>query len=155
MPSIETIVLQVNRLYDNFAAATSRSVRDTKVKLFQRELSRMSDDKFIQICGLLIKDSKTHTFPTVSDFFGISRDLRQQTEKDNPYCDACDNTGYYTIWQRRQEFEKYYNFVYKCCCNIDSTAMPTIYPDAVPLKPHNPFPPSDPRHKHHNLRLKN
>jgi hypothetical protein len=148
---------QVNRLFDNYSVSAAPAARKLKIQLILREFKYVSNEAFIKVCDRLMNDTKIRDFPKISDF--KDRLFDNKSQNISPIntikgCERCENTGYYTVWQKRENQGRYYSFVFKCSCLPIEIykALPLIDPQAIPTRAHNPFPPTDGRHKEFNLR---
>lgn len=154
MISHDIAIEQVSRLYNNYNPNANQQAKEAKVTLLIRELKSFTDDSFAKVCNLVMRESKGRSFPTIEDF--VSR-LHLVSASDNTdgyeFCEKCEQTGYYTVWQLKGTEEKWYGFPYRCNCNsVTMLAARIINPGCVPIKAHNPYPPNDERHKVYNER---
>ena len=148
------VIKQVNRLYDNYNADTQQEIRSTKIEFLNRELSKYNTKAFIIACDNILADENINKFPSLSMIKNyIPRGDSKETQE---YCDKCERTGYYNVWQYRESIGKYYDFAYRCPCNNTTMQnIPILDAEMIPVRAHNPFPPSDTRHKEYNSKKEN
>ena len=148
---IETMVLCVNRLYNNYNPETSQKIRDDKIKFLMSELSKYESYQFEKAVDSIISDENIKKFPTIAQIKAYIP--RGDSKAGQEYCDKCERTGYYNVWQYRESIGKYYTYAYRCPCNNTTMQnIPTLASEMIPVRAHNPFPTDDARHKEFNLR---
>lgn len=150
--SIQAIIELTNRLYDNYNPETSQKVRESKIDLLRIELKGYSAKQIGDACQRIMQDENIKKFPNVAQLKAFIP--RWENKQDSKGCVSCEDTGYYTIWQKRDSMGKYYSFSFRCRCEKGQSfmEMPDIDPIAIPRKAHNPYPPTDNRHKEYNER---
>ena len=147
------IIKQVNRLYDNYNADTHQEIRGAKIEFLNRELSKYNTKAFVIACDSILADENIKKFPSLSQIKnyipkGDSKEIQE-------FCDKCERTGYYNQWQWREQLNKYYDFTYRCHCNHTIMLnIPVLASEMIPIRAHNPFPPSDPKHEDFNNQKK-
>lgn len=152
MISLDVAVSQVDRLYANYNASANHQIKEAKVKFIIEELKGFTNDSFVKICDLILRESKNKTFPVMEDFVSRLHLVNTVAEyANNTFCNKCGETGYYNIWETRGG--RWYSFPYRCPCNSSTmTALPIAPNVNVPAEPHNPYPPNDDRHEIHRAR---
>lgn len=148
---IETMVLCVNRLYNNYNPETPQKIRDDKIKFLMTELAKYESYQLERAVDGVISDENIRKFPVIAQ---IKNHMpRNDSQETHEYCDKCERTGYYNVWQKRESIGKYYYFAYRCPCNTTTNlSMPVLAVEMIPIRAHNPFPPDDKRHGEFNLR---
>lgn len=149
---LEILIEQIGRLYDNYQNDVRQDIKDRKIAEFLKEFNGVSDARFVQAVDLLRRDENVRKFPTISQIWNYIKQIKQDAQH-SVFCDKCDKTGYYTLWQYRENLNGYYAFAYRCVCNKEQIGMPFIGMDNTPLKAHNPFPTNDKRHEEFNKKI--
>lgn len=110
--NIETVVIQVNRLCDNYNPEYASKARDAKIKLFHDELQYLNDHSLQLAVDEILKDANIKKFPTIAQIKGyIPRNNNMAEEiKD---CDHCRN-GLTWIWQYKEKLGSHYQIAYAC-----------------------------------------
>lgn len=137
----ETLVLQINKLFDNYNQAAPPAMRDAKIRLLAPQLAQYHSDSLIRAVDKIINDENITYFPTVSQLKGYLRAGINQNKAYLQGCDKCDMSGYFTLWQLRDG--KHYAFAYRCDCALGQSysGMPQIDSQAIPKKVHSRKPP--------------
>lgn len=152
MISHEVAIIQINRLFDNYAPMATEKIREAKLRLLRNELKDFTDARFILICNLIIRESKFRTFPTIEEFCSKTIDFKKEYINIRG-CQKCEGTGYFTVWQLMQNLGNYYHFAYRCDCETENLlSLPLISPQVIPDVPHNPYPPDDSRNTEYRKR---
>lgn len=150
----EIVIECVNRLYNNYNPETSQKIRDDKISFLISELKNYKDWQFIKAVDSIVSDENIKRFPPLAT---IRNYMPAQEKSNTEYCVRCEQSGYYTVWQRHGAIKgkddgHWYRHVYGCDCNPSNT-FPRIDHDAIPTRAHNPYPPDDARHDNFNLRV--
>ena len=152
--TMEMIVLQVNRLFNNFSPETSQKIREEKINFLRSELHNCNDQQFRRAVDGILGDENIKKFPTLSQFRNHLKSGGNNQVQDLRGCQRCEDSGYYNVWQLRRD--SWYSFAYRCNCEKGNSiqSVPLIDERAIPLRAHNPYAPSNPLHKEYNLRPK-
>ena len=145
--NVDAIVLGVNRLYNNYNPETSQKIRDDKIKFLNDEFKEYESWQFERAIKDIVSDENIKKFPTIAQ---IKNYMPRTTGETQEYCDKCERTGYYNVWQLKQDLNKYYSIAYACKCNKSAHGMTVIDDLAIPIRAHNPIPPDDARYKTYN-----
>jgi hypothetical protein len=151
---IETIILQVKRMFNNFAPEAAQKIREEKIHFLTHELRNYTDDQFRHAVDNILGDENIKRFPTLAQLKNHLRSSGNHQAQELQGCQSCEDSGYYVIWQLRRE--AWYSFAYRCNCEKGNSIpnVPLIDDRAIPTRAHNPYPPSNPLHKEYNLRPK-
>mgnify|MGYP001577301662 CR=1 FL=1 len=150
--NVDAIVLGVNRLYNNYNPETSQKIRDDKIKFLNDEFKEYESWQFERAIKDIISDENIKKFPTIAQ---IKNYMPRTTGEVQEFCDKCERTGYYTVWQFRESLNKYYDFAYRCHCNHTTMQnIPALDVSMIPVRAHNPHPPNDSRHEDFNNQKK-
>ena len=141
---LQSVVLCVNRLYNNYNPETSQKLRDDKIKFLMSELGNNQSFQLEKAVDGIIHDENIRKFPTLAQ---IKNYMPAVALKETEYCNTCEHTGYYNVWQLKQDINKYYSIAYACSCNTSANGMTVIDSRAIPIRAHNPYPPNDKRHE--------
>lgn len=145
------IIKQVNRLYDNYNADIDQEIRSAKIEFLNRELSTYNTKAFIIACNSIIADENIKRFPSLAQIKNYIP--RNDSIETQDFCDKCERTGYYNIWQYKESLNRWYSVAYRCACNHTTMQnMPILDERAIPKRAHNPYPPNDIRHNTFNNR---
>ena len=146
----ETIVEAVNKLSTNYDTFTSAELKEQRVKLLMEGFKHKLDSSLKSAVDKVLHDENIKKYPTIMQIENYMPVLHNQTQE---FCDKCERTGYYSVWQFRESIGKHYSFAYRCPCNNTTMQnMPELAADMIPIRAHNPFPPNDDRHKDFNSR---
>ena len=143
----ETVIAAVDALSTNYDTFTPPELKEQRVKLLRDAFKHKLDSSFKTAVDSVLHDENIKKFPTLVQ---IENYMPKITNRQQQFCDICKGTGYFNVWQFREK--AYYSFAYACNCNNEKHAMPVIDPQAIALKPHNPYPPRDKRHDEYNSR---
>lgn len=152
--NIEELIPEVYRLYDNYNMDTDKETRQAKANFLYKEIKYYPGDALNKAVDQIISDENIKKFPTVAQIKNYMRLHNSQPIRDLQGCDKCERTGYYTLWQFKQNIGRYYSFAFRCDCALGNSfpSMPLIEPTAIPPRAHNPYPPTDQRHDDYNKR---
>lgn len=146
---IETMVLCVNRLYNNYNPETSQKIRDDKIKFLMTELAKYESYQLEKAVDGVISDENIKKFPGIAQIKNYMP--RNDSHETQEFCDNCERTGYYNVWQKRESIGKWYDFAYRCACNNTTMQnIPVLASEMIPTRAHNPHPPDDTRHNEFN-----
>ena len=146
----KTIVDAVDKLSTNYDTFTSVELKEQRVKLLMEAFKYKLDSSLKSAVERVIHDENIKRFPIISQLENYMPVLHNQAQE---YCDKCEHTGYYNVWQRQESIGKWYDFAYRCICNNTTMQnIPVIDERAIPTRAHNPHPPEDPKHNEFNLR---
>ena len=139
----ETIIFQVNRLIRNFNPESGARIIESKIDLIRDELAEnYTDRQFIEAVDEILHDENVKRFPTIAQIRNYMRKGKAHShEEAQRFCDTCEGTGYYSIWQYKESLGQYYSFPFRCLCN--NTFMqhvPLIDPRAIPKRAHADYP---------------
>ena len=149
---METVIECVNKLSTNYDLVVNEKFREERIKLLSEVFKHKLDSSLKSAVEKVLHDENIKKYPTIMQIENYMPILHNQTQE---YCDKCERTGYYTVWQYRESISKYYDFAYRCLCN--STTMqniPALASEMVPVRAHNPHPPNDSRHEDFNNQKK-
>ena len=135
--NLQTIVLQVGRLMDNFSPEASRNVKDAKIRIVQQELSYADDNAFVDAVSDIMADENIRKFPTIAQ-------LRVYIGQRTKYvviegCGKCDR-GIISSWIYKDEMKKWYAYGFKCRCEA-SKRLKAFIPAPEIIYPTNKRPP--------------
>jgi len=150
---METVIEAVNKLSTNYESYTAQELKDSRVKLLMESFKHKLDSSLKTAVDRVIRDENIKKFPTVMQIENYMPVIHNQHQE---FCDRCERTGYFNVWQYRESIGKHYDIAYRCPCN--TTTMQNIRvldAEMIPIRAHNPFPPSDPRHKDYDSKKEN
>ncbi len=140
----ETVVEAVNKLSTNYDTYTPPETKEQRIRLLFDAFKHKQDSSLKSCVDKIIRDENIKKFPTLAQ---IENYLPTIVEKEQEFCNTCERTGYYNVWQLKQDLNKYYSIAYACKCNKTAHGMTVIDDLAIPARAHNPYPPDDGRHK--------
>src|SRR3990167_7135539 len=150
---METVIEAVNKLSTNYDTYTAQELKDARIKLLMDAFKHKMDSSLKSSVDRVIHDENIKKFPTVMQIENYMPVIHNQHQE---FCDKCERTGYYNVWQYRESIGKHYDFAYICPCNTTTMQnIPILDIEMIPVRAHNPFPPSDERHKEFNHAKKN
>ena len=150
---IETVIECVNKLSTNYDLVPSDKQKDERIKLFAEAFKHKLDNSLRAAVDSIIHDENVKKFPMVTQ---VENYMPAITERHQKFCDKCEGTGYFNVWQYRESIGRYCSFAYRCACNTTSmNEMPILHHDMIPKRAHNPYPPGDNRHDEFNARVIN
>jgi|SRR3972149_11174639 len=146
---IETVVECVNKLSTNYDLIVNEGLREERIRLLAETFKHKLDNSLKVAVERIIHDENIKKFPRIEQ---IENYMPVITELHQKYCDKCEGTGYYNVWQYRESI----SFAYRCACNTTTMSeMAILHNDMIPKRAHNPYPPGDNRHDEFNLRVVN
>ena len=147
------ILQNIKLLASNFNKKFTAHEVQEKVDLFYDFLKGRNNKEINDATRNLISEGTIKYFPDVSDMKRYLA-VNKLSESVEEFCKFCEKTGYYTIWQFRENLNKYYPFAYACACNKSKHGLTIIDARAIPARAHNLFPPDDTRHDDFNNQKK-
>ena len=148
---IETVIECVNKLSTNYDLIVNEKLRDERIKLIAETFKHKLDNSLQVAVESIIHDENIKKFPRIEQIENYMPAIAGRHQK---YCDKCEGTGYFNLWQYR-ESGRYCSFAYRCACNTTTMSeMPILHHDMIPKRAHNPYPPGDSRHDEFNKRSK-
>ena len=150
---METVIECVNKLSANYDLVVNEKLRDERIKLLSETFKNKLDSSLKSAVDRVLHDENIKKYPTVMQIENYMPVLHNQTQN---FCEKCEGTGYYNVWQRRESVGEWYSFAYRCPCNNTTMQnIPALAAEMIPTRAHNPFPPTDSRHQDFNRRVKN
>lgn len=147
---IETVIECVNKLSTNYDLVVNEKLKEERIKLLFDNFKHKLDTSLKSAVEKVMHDENIKKFPTIMQLENYMPILYNPSPE---FCDKCERTGYYNVWQRRESIGKYYSFAFRCRCNTTTDqSMPVLDDRAIPTRAHNPHPPDDARHNDFNLR---
>ena len=144
---LETVIEAVNKLSTNYDTYTPPELKEQRIKLLSDAFKHKQDSNLKSAVDKVIHDENIKKFPTLAQ---LENYMPTGIEKDPDYCNTCERTGYYNVWQLKQDINKYYSIAYACKCNKTAHGMTVIDDLAIPIRAHNPYPPKYAKHNIYN-----
>jgi len=108
---LEVLVLQTNRLFNNYSTETTEKKRQEKIDFLRNELENINSEQFRFAVDSIIRDENIKRFPTLAQ-------IKAYLPKNNDYksfkdCDRCRD-GTVGVWIYKKEFDREYSYTFRC-----------------------------------------
>lgn len=124
--SLDVLVMQVKRLYENYNSNRDDDLIKNKVKFIQREIPNIEARAFSRAVDEILRDENIKRFPSIAQIKSfLPRQQASQIELND--CDHC-RSGLTPVWQFKEKLNRHYQYSYACPFCDAGKAMSERFP---------------------------